>query len=106
MKNLRIETITKVCGGTLYGEQWIKDGSKEAEGVVLDSRIMKKDYVFIATRGERVDGHKFSPSVFEQGAMAVICEEVPENLTDEQKTILNQYENASGPAVNTRSSTD
>lgn len=81
MKNLRIETITKVCGGTLYGEQWIKDGSKEAEGVVLDSRIMKKDYVFIATRGERVDGHKFIPSVFEQGAMAVICEEVPKNLT-------------------------
>ncbi|MBP3235209.1 MAG: molecular chaperone DnaJ [Eubacterium sp.] len=32
--------------------------------------------------------------------------QVPENLTDEQKIILNQYENASGPAVNTRSSTD
>ena len=32
--------------------------------------------------------------------------QVPENLTDEQKSILNQYENASGPAVNTRSSTD
>ncbi len=32
--------------------------------------------------------------------------QVPENLTDEQKTILNQYEHASGPAVNQRSSTD
>ena len=32
--------------------------------------------------------------------------QVPENLTDEQKSILNQYESASGPAVNTRSSTD
>lgn len=32
--------------------------------------------------------------------------QVPENLTDEQKTILNQYEHASGPAVNARSSTD
>ena len=32
--------------------------------------------------------------------------QVPENLTEEQKSILNQYENASGPAVNTRSSTD
>jgi len=32
--------------------------------------------------------------------------QVPENLTDEQKQILNQYENASGPAVTTRSSTD
>ena len=32
--------------------------------------------------------------------------QVPEKLTDEQKSILNQYENASGPAVNARSSTD
>ncbi|MCR5215130.1 MAG: molecular chaperone DnaJ [Eubacterium sp.] len=32
--------------------------------------------------------------------------QVPENLTEEQKSILNQYENASGPAVNMRSSTD
>jgi molecular chaperone DnaJ len=32
--------------------------------------------------------------------------QVPENLTEEQKKILNQYENASGPAVNARSSTD
>ena len=32
--------------------------------------------------------------------------QVPENLSEEQKAILNQYENASGPAVNTRSSTD
>ena len=32
--------------------------------------------------------------------------QVPENLTEEQKSILNQYENASGPAVNARSSTD
>ena len=31
--------------------------------------------------------------------------QVPENLTEEQKSILNQYENASG-GVNTRSSTD
>ena len=31
---------------------------------------------------------------------------VPTLKTDEQKIILNQYENASGPAVNTRSSTD
>ena len=81
MKNLTIEKITDVCEGTLYGSEWIKEEKREANGVVLDSRLLQEGYVFIATKGEKVDGHKFIPSVFEKGAMAVICEEVPEVLT-------------------------
>ena len=81
MKNLTIETIVKVCDGVLYGEEFRKESGKEAAGVVLDSRLLKKDYIFIATKGEKVDGHKFIPSVFEQGALAVICETVPEEIT-------------------------
>lgn len=81
MKNLTIEKITEVCEGTLYGSEWIKEERREANGVVLDSRLLQEGYVFIATKGEKVDGHKFIPSVFEKGAMAVICEEVPEVLT-------------------------
>ena len=81
MKNLTVDTIVKICDGTLYGEEWIKERQKEAAGVVLDSRLLRKDYIFIATKGEKVDGHKFIPSVFEQGALAVICETVPEIIT-------------------------
>ncbi len=81
MKNLTVENIVKVCEGTLYGKDLMKDSHKEAAGVVLDSRLLQEEYVFIATKGEKVDGHKFIPSVFEKGALAVICQEVPENLT-------------------------
>lgn len=81
MKNLTIETIVKICDGVLYGEEFLKESGKEAAGVVLDSRLLKNDYIFIATKGEKVDGHKFIPSVFEQGALAVICETVPEEIT-------------------------
>ena len=81
MKNLTVETIVKVCNGTLYGEEWLKESQKEAAGVVLDSRLLQKDYIFIATKGEKVDGHKFIPSVFEKGALAVICETIPETIT-------------------------
>lgn len=81
MKNLTVETIVKICEGTLYGKEMVKDDAKEADGVVLDSRLLQENYVFIATKGEKVDGHKFIPSVFEKGAMAVICEDVPEDLT-------------------------
>ena len=81
MKNLTVENIVKACEGTLYGKELIKDHMSEAAGVVLDSRLLQENYVFIATKGEKVDGHKFIPSVFEKGAMAVVCEEIPENLT-------------------------
>ena len=80
MKNITIENIVNICDGRLYGEEWIRDDKKEAAGVVLDSRLLKQDYIFIATKGEKVDGHKFIPSVFENGAMAVICEDIPEKM--------------------------
>lgn len=81
MKNLTVETIVKICNGSLYGEEFIKESQKEAAGVVLDSRLLEKDDIFIATKGEKVDGHKFISSVFEKGALAVICENVPEEIT-------------------------
>lgn len=81
MKNLTVETIVKICNGSLYGEEFIKESQKEAAGVVLDSRLLEKDDIFIATKGEKVDGHKFITSVFEKGALAVICENVPEEIT-------------------------
>ena len=81
MKNLTIETIAKVCEGTLHGTEFIRNSNQEASGVVLDSRLLQEGYVFLATKGEKVDGHKFIPSVFEKGALAVICEDVPKELT-------------------------
>ena len=66
MKNLTVENIVKACEGTLYGKDLIKDHMSEAAGVFLDSRLLQENYVFIATKGEKVDGHKFIPSVFEK----------------------------------------
>ena len=81
MKNITIQTICTVCEGILHGSEWMKEATQEALGVVLDSRLLQAGYVFIATKGEKVDGHKFIPAVFEKGALAVICEDVPEVLT-------------------------
>ena len=52
--------------------------TKCAAGVVLDSRKVEKAFIFIATKGERVDGHDFIPQVMEKGALAVVCEKAPE----------------------------
>ncbi|MGN0350576.1 MAG: UDP-N-acetylmuramoyl-tripeptide--D-alanyl-D-alanine ligase [Roseburia sp.] len=77
MKNLTLKNIAKVCGGTYFGPK--EDLEKEVAGAVIDSRQIEKDYLFIAVKGERVDGHKFIPDVFKQGALAVLSEQKLEN---------------------------
>lgn len=75
MKNMTLDRIARVLDGQLVNCEHY-DG-REAEGVVLDSRLVQKDYLFFATVGERVDGHSFIPEVYEKGALAVICEKAP-----------------------------
>ena len=70
MKNLTLKNIAKVCGGTYFGPE--ENLEKEIEGAVIDSRQVQKDYLFIAVKGERVDGHKFIPDVLKQGALAAL----------------------------------
>src|SRR2546425_660814 len=38
-----------------------------------DSRLLKPGDLFIAIKGERVDGHSFIPTVARAGAGAVLC---------------------------------
>lgn len=73
MRNLTLENIAKACGGKLCG----KDTGAKATCVVIDSRKMEIGGVFIATKGERVDGHSFIPGMEEAGAIGVVCENVP-----------------------------
>ncbi len=50
--------------------------------VTFDSRKVKKDTLFVATRGTATDGHKFIEKAIEAGAAAIVCEEVPEVMRD------------------------
>ncbi len=76
MKNLTLENIAKACEGELhnYSDEY---SSKEASCVEVDSRKVLEGGIFIATKGERVDGHSFINQVFEKGALGVICEKEP-----------------------------
>ena len=77
MKNLTLHNIAKAVGGELF----CAEGKEQLEvkGVVLDSRKVEQDFLFVATVGERVDGHSFIEQVYEKGALCVICEKAPEN---------------------------
>ena len=54
----------------------------EITGVNIDSRRIKAGHLFIAIRGTQVDGHQFIDKAIELGADAVLCEELPEKLSD------------------------
>lgn len=74
MKNMSLIQIAKACSGQLSGEDSV---GKEISGVVIDSRQVEKDNLFIATAGERVDGYNYIDSAFDRGALAVVCERIP-----------------------------
>ncbi len=46
----------------------------------MDSRKVQKGSLFIAVRGVAVDGHQFIARAIEQGATAIVCEELPSSL--------------------------
>jgi len=51
-------------------------------GITYDSREVKAGSLFFAVKGTRVDGHNFISQVIEKGAVAIVCENLPESLID------------------------
>ncbi len=58
------------------------DIEKDVVGVNIDSRRIAKGHLFVAMRGTQVDGHQFIGKAIEQGATAILCEKLPEELAD------------------------
>jgi UDP-N-acetylmuramoyl-L-alanyl-D-glutamate--2,6-diaminopimelate ligase len=50
--------------------------------IQFDSRKIKKGDLFIAVKGTQTDGHKFIQLATDKGAAVIVCEEMPEILTD------------------------
>lgn len=94
MNGMSIRAIAKACNGIVYDGTGnvAKESSplllQEVKGVELDSRKLQEGYLFIATKGERVDGHSFIAQAFEKGCYAVVCEKLPEDVTDSGVCIL------------------
>ena len=75
-------------------------GSMETEitDVQIDSRKVKKGSLFIAERGTQTDGHVFIPAAVKNGAAAVGCETMPEEIDGNTVFVrLESTEAAAGP---------
>lgn len=51
--------------------------------LAIDSRQVKAGYAFIAIRGVAADGHQFIDKAIAQGAIAIVCESLPDTLSPE-----------------------
>ena len=54
----------------------------DIKGVNLDSRLIKPGQMFMAFKGTQTDGHAYIPKAIEAGAVAVMCEKMPEMCDD------------------------
>ncbi len=54
----------------------------EVHNIVFDSRAVENGDVFVAVKGFSVDGHQFIDKAILQGAKAVVCEVLPNDLIE------------------------
>ncbi len=66
MRTFTTEEIARATGG-------VASGHAEVTNVVIDNREAGPGSLFIAIKGERLDGHTFIDSAIEAGATAVLC---------------------------------
>lgn len=64
-------------------KQHIGNKDLEIRGLEIDSRNIKPGYLFIAIKGTATDGHTFIEKAIENGASAILCMEIPENIRPE-----------------------
>ena len=55
------------------------DAEVDIKGVNIDSRRIEAGHLFVAVPGTVTDGHKFIPKAIGQGAVAVLCENLPDD---------------------------
>ena len=65
-------------------------GSKDVtiSDIQFDSRAVVKNSLFVAVRGFNVDGHAFIAKAIDLGAAVIVCEEIPENISNSVTYIL------------------
>lgn len=78
MKNMTINNIAVACHGKLKN---CVNPEDKITSVIIDSRKAAPGNLFIATRGEKVDGHSFISAAVEKGVSAVVCEDEPDSVS-------------------------
>jgi len=71
------DILYKVSLTSSYG-----DMNVDVKGICFDSRKVRPGFLFIAVKGTQSDGHEYITKAIDSGAIAVVCEKLPEAVTD------------------------
>lgn len=58
------------------------DKDIDVQDITFDSRKVGEGSLFFAIRGSQVDGHNYITKAVENGAKAIVCEQLPESLAE------------------------
>ncbi len=69
--------------------------------VDIDSRRVASGHLFVAIKGTQTDGHQYIAKAVEQGAAAVLCEQIPDGVATDTATfvVVDSTEEAVGPVA-------
>ncbi|MTI41874.1 UDP-N-acetylmuramoyl-L-alanyl-D-glutamate--2,6-diaminopimelate ligase [Fulvivirga lutimaris] len=59
------------------------DMTRQITQISFDSREVKKGSLFVAVKGTQVDGHEYIASAIKSGAVAIVCQTLPEQVNED-----------------------
>jgi UDP-N-acetylmuramoyl-L-alanyl-D-glutamate--2,6-diaminopimelate ligase len=75
----------KILAAAISPRQVIGPLDRVVEGIAYDSRRVQRNFLFVALRGEKSDGHQFIDQAIEKGASVIVTEEA---ITQARATCL------------------
>src|ERR1041384_2752554 len=65
----------KILAAAISSRQIIGPLDRVVEGIAYDSRRVQRNFLFVAMRGEKSDGHQFIEQAIEKGASVIVTEQ-------------------------------
>ena len=76
---MKLNQLRKDC----QPAQTVGEEGREVKSVQIDSRKVQPGDLFVALRGTQVDGHEYIEKAIGQGATAVVCESLPQHVSED-----------------------
>lgn len=76
---MKLNQLIKECQPV----QIVGEEGREVKSVQIDSRRVQPGDLFVALRGTQVDGHEYIEKAIGQGATAVVCESLPQHVSED-----------------------
>ena len=65
----------KILASAISPSQIIGPLDRVVDGIAYDSRRVQRNFLFVALRGEKSDGHQFIEQAIEKGASVIVTEQ-------------------------------